>query len=385
MVSRFLHIVGLREKLLYSFDLNNSVKEKLEQAISFRSPVSCCRFRLCAAVPGFSNSKCFVVLKNPHRTGYRNFQTGSMNRSLPGGPCMQAAQNPVFKFAGLFNAIISPLKLKTLVVILAGSLVAGAQTARNLENGFKPFGSYDGTHFDTVNVMNGNLMVHIPLYPEAPQRGGKLDMQYLLYMTSKNWIEGCSPSPCRWQLLAAGPTLQRSWDVSLQSTMFIDSASGQTVYSSVVNKLVTGDGPAHLLYAIPGAVAANGQVTELETIDGTGYHVSLSNPDPSTGLLDDVVITGRDGTQYIGGSGGGGGCSGRPGSPVLNVGTFAGIIDNFPLENGMNCSKHGATAAMTDGNGNQIVLEPTTSYPGRTHPMGQTFSPWAPTPHPSSH
>ncbi len=293
---------------------------------------------------------------------------------------MQAAQTPVFTFAGLFNAIISPFKAKMLVVILAlilaGSLTAGAQTAPNLENGFKPFGSYDGTHFDTINVMNGNLMVHIPLYPEAPQRGGKLDMKYLLYLTSKNWIEGCSPSPCKWQLLAGGPLLQRAWDVSLQQSMFIDSASGQTVYSSVVTKLITGDGPAHLLYAIPGAVTANGQVTDLETIDGTGYHVKLSNPDPSTGLLDDVVITGRDGTQYIGGSGGGGGCSGRPGSPVLNVGTFAGIIDNFPLENGMNCSKHGATAAMTDGNGNQIVLEPTTSYPGGTDTMGQTLSPW---------
>src|SRR5258708_5472560 len=324
MVSRFLHIVGLREKLLYSFDLNNSVKEKLEQAIRFRSPVSCCRFRLCAAVPGFSNSKCFVVLKTPRRAGYRNFQTGSMNRSLPGGPSMQAAQTPVFTFAGLFNAIISPFKAKMLVVILAlilaGSLTAGAQTAPNLENGFKPFGSYDGTHFDTINVMNGNLMVHIPLYPEAPQRGGKLDMKYLLYLTSKNWIEGCSPSPCKWQLLAGGPLLQRAWDVSLQQSMFIDSASGQTVYSSVVTKLITGDGPAHLLYAIPGAVTANGQVTDLETIDGTGYHVKLSNPDPSTGLLDDVVITGRDGTQYIGGGGGGGGGAPPPPPPPPHIG-----------------------------------------------------------------
>ena len=43
------------------------------------------------------------------------------------------------------------------------SLAGFSQTPPNLENGFKPFGSYDGTKFDTVNVMNGNLMVHIPL------------------------------------------------------------------------------------------------------------------------------------------------------------------------------------------------------------------------------
>ncbi len=46
-----------------------------------------------------------------------------------------------------------------------------AQTALDLENGFKPYGSYDGSKLDTVNLMNGNLMLHAPLVPVSPQRG----------------------------------------------------------------------------------------------------------------------------------------------------------------------------------------------------------------------
>jgi hypothetical protein len=46
-----------------------------------------------------------------------------------------------------------------------------AQVAPNLENGFKNYGSYDGSRLDTVNLMNGNLMLHAPLLPGIPQRG----------------------------------------------------------------------------------------------------------------------------------------------------------------------------------------------------------------------
>ena len=34
---------------------------------------------------------------------------------------------------------------------------------------------------DTVNLLNGNLMLHAPLLPNYPQRGGSLTMQGFLY------------------------------------------------------------------------------------------------------------------------------------------------------------------------------------------------------------
>ena len=55
-------------------------------------------------------------------------------------------------------------------VFMAANVAVG-QSQPNLENGFKPYGSYDGSHLDTVNLMNGNVIVHGPLTPDPPQRG----------------------------------------------------------------------------------------------------------------------------------------------------------------------------------------------------------------------
>src|SRR5882672_1936244 len=93
-------------------------------------------------------------------------------------------------------------------VILAGSVSVFAQTSPDLENGFKYYGSYDGSHLDTVNLMNGNLMLHLPLVPELPQRGNKLDLKYLVYLTSKTWTGSCHFNHCvpTWSFLGGGAT-----------------------------------------------------------------------------------------------------------------------------------------------------------------------------------
>jgi len=56
--------------------------------------------------------------------------------------------------------------LQLFVIICAFNNLLSAQSAPNLENGFKPYGSYDGSSIDTVNLQNGNLMLHLPAYPE---------------------------------------------------------------------------------------------------------------------------------------------------------------------------------------------------------------------------
>src|SRR5207244_7521447 len=66
-------------------------------------------------------------------------------------------------------AMLSPLSafMKRFVffasLILAATTVAVAQTQPNLEHGFKHYGSYDFHGLDTVNIMNGNLMMHAPM------------------------------------------------------------------------------------------------------------------------------------------------------------------------------------------------------------------------------
>jgi len=49
--------------------------------------------------------------------------------------------------------------------------VASAQEQPDL-NGFKPYGAYDGSGIDSVNLQTGNLIIHIPVPVLYPQRGG---------------------------------------------------------------------------------------------------------------------------------------------------------------------------------------------------------------------
>jgi len=59
----------------------------------------------------------------------------------------------------------------TVMLMKWGTAPVWAQIQPHFENGFKPYGSYDGTHLDSINLMNGNLMLHAPLLPDYPQRG----------------------------------------------------------------------------------------------------------------------------------------------------------------------------------------------------------------------
>lgn len=79
-------------------------------------------------------------------------------------------------------------------VVLVGLAITGwnfaalGQMAPNTDNGIKSFGSYEGGGIDTVNLQNGNVSIHIPLF-SYPQRG-KLPLRYWVQGNSKNWQVG---------------------------------------------------------------------------------------------------------------------------------------------------------------------------------------------------
>ena len=87
----------------------------------------------------------------------------------------------------LLRMIVVAISAMAFIFVHVG--VAVAQTAPNIENGFKSFGSYHGGDLDTVNLQTGNVMFHVPLF-SYPQRGGKLSMNYVLTGSSKNWQVG---------------------------------------------------------------------------------------------------------------------------------------------------------------------------------------------------
>src|SRR5437764_3871798 len=53
------------------------------------------------------------------------------------------------------------------VLLLAAAFsfpaVAFGQTQPNVNNGFHPYGSYEGGGIDSVNLQNGNLILHVPM------------------------------------------------------------------------------------------------------------------------------------------------------------------------------------------------------------------------------
>ena len=63
--------------------------------------------------------------------------------------------------------------------------VASAQTNPNLETGLKPYGAFDSTTFDSINISNGNLTLDIPIF-DYPQRGG-VTVRVRLAYNNKGW------------------------------------------------------------------------------------------------------------------------------------------------------------------------------------------------------
>ena len=103
--------------------------------------------------------------------------------------------------------------------ILGGAMTCPAQTNPNLENGIRPFGSYDGSDIDQVNLQTGGLSLRIPLF-SYPERGDQRVSVVLMFggRAWRNWEYGCAgtadynPDTCKgkWKMgiNAAGQTMQ---------------------------------------------------------------------------------------------------------------------------------------------------------------------------------
>jgi RHS repeat-associated protein len=193
-----------------------------------------------------------------------------------------------------------------------------AQTAPDLENGFKSYGSYDSSTIDTVDLKSGNLMVHIPMPWTYPQRGSDISAKNLLTMSSKTWQTKCvnpdgSGNHCFWTsgiwnpqqvaLRGSGLGFDHTMDVSLHRTWSYQSDIQENLtYFSGGYTVTTPDGGSHdLSFPTPGApLDSNGDATAYDATDGSGFHVNLSNPDPTDGTPATAILTDRHGNRYQG-------------------------------------------------------------------------------------
>jgi len=220
----------------------------------------------------------------------------------------------------------------TVMLVVCGAAPVWAQTQTNLEKGFKPYGSYDGTHLDSINLMNGNLTLHAPLLPDYPQRG-KFSLQDILLFNSKTWQVNCwfdrndpTSYQCQWFGGGTGVTLQRSVDMSLQRMdESYNSGTGIQDFTSLNYTLITPDGASHQLVVLEYGTPHQYETAspqEMETMDTTGYHVTMSGTD-SNGVPNIATITDRKGNQFVANfqpfGGGGGLCPSLSTLPTNNL------------------------------------------------------------------
>ena len=246
-------------------------------------------------------------------------------------------------------------------LLLGTSCVASAQTAPNLSNGIPPQGSYDGSSVDTVNLMNGNLTLHIPLPIAYPQRG-KLGIQYYLVVNAKTWsaalstltgqnqwsptsactiVDNPSSGPC-----GQGPVFVSTASFGTRSYLQVSTDGAPTDYGvSDPGGISTWDGSSH------GLIATSVSGTFMAT-DTSGYKVVLSGSDIN-GLAYNAVVIDRNDTQYSG-------------SFSHDLSTCATTTSyGWPTFQGstrsVSCSEHFIVSSITDVNGN--VLTPPLGVP----------------------
>lgn len=235
------------------------------------------------------------------------------------------------------------------VVFTAGNISLIAQTQPNLANGITPQGSYDSTSVDEVNLVNGNLTLHIPLPFDYPQRG-KLGIKYYLVVNAKTWAAGGDPNTMtgQWNPTSGCGTAPASGPCG-QGPVFASTASfamtriWQSVFQDGVGTSYSATGP-------DGLVTWDGSSHSLNagtTFDTSGYRVVMSGDD-GNGVPNTATIIDRNGTQYIGGFFGGD-CSTDPGNGL------PGSIQTTT------CFQHFSLGSVVDANGN--ILNPTVPIP----------------------
>jgi uncharacterized protein YceK len=201
------------------------------------------------------------------------------------------------------------------VIILSGATSVFGQTQPNLDNGYVPYGSYDGSNIDTVNLQNGNLMLHIPMPFSYPQRGGRLTSTNVLSVSSKAWSVQTTVGPDgstrqHWSMGGFGPAVNigkigtgvgfaNTMDLAVHRTLTreIDSFGSSTSTSGYY--LTTWDGSTHQLMEQPnGPLDGNGDPILWDAGDVSGYRVELNRPCSANVSTGCGVVIDRNGNRY---------------------------------------------------------------------------------------
>src|SRR5581483_5408360 len=197
------------------------------------------------------------------------------------------------------------------LAILASTVSVFGQTQPNLDNGYKPYGSYDGSNIDTINLQNGNLMLHIPLPFSYPQRGGRLTSTNVLSVSSKAWnVQTDVGSSHFWSPGGFGPMVNigqigtgvgfaNTMDLAVHRTLTIESDGFSTSTSAFGYYLTMWDASTHQLVEQPnGPVDENSNAYFFDADDASGYRVELNPACDAANLGGCGAVIDRAGNRY---------------------------------------------------------------------------------------
>ena len=163
-------------------------------------------------------------------------------------------------------------------LVLLASTLSSAQVDPALENGLKPFGTYNGSNVDFVNTTTGKLHIHIPLL-SYPQRGGRLHLNYFIDYDSATYTHDCSiPQHCIYYQTGSATVSVQPDVFPIQHQQEV-TQDGQ--YIGTIVSVIDPEGASHRMGAIPSS-------TQMRALDASGYLLTFS-----TG-----VITDADGNTY---------------------------------------------------------------------------------------
>ena len=171
-------------------------------------------------------------------------------------------------------------------VILEGVLSAQAPNDPVLDEGIRPFQTYDGSTMDSVDVETGNLSLHIPVV-SFPQRGA-LHLSYSITYT-RPYLTIINPqydAPSYYQIVDPGVDLVNDafrWVNTTEDTSNCGDYGTQTCafdFSSVYD----GDGQIHQL-------GFTNTTTQARSLDGTGFLVNFPLQSNCTIVDQDGVST----------------------------------------------------------------------------------------------
>ena len=146
--------------------------------------------------------------------------------------------------------------------------VALAQVSPDVEQGLKPFGAFGHGNIDSVNLANGNLVLHFPL-ASYPQRGRKLKLDFSLIANNKGWYLYNSGTTHTWRFGGGEPAVIPSFGMRAQGSIIkvTDFSGAQFLLHHYTVKTV--DGSVHEV----GDLDSEGlQVDHGETLDASGIH-----------------------------------------------------------------------------------------------------------------